>query len=579
LDTLFLSFANQQHEILPTLQEEDDALYRLLAPRAQAQHFLLHRDSYVTLDKLPSYLTLYRDTLSIFLFSGHAGRDRLLLGGGGIANSDGVAQMLGQCPQLKLVMLNGCSTEGQVSQLLDYGIPIVIATSAPVSDRSATFFSMHFFEALEKQFSIREAFDMAKGATEAAFSSITMAVHRNIKRNPDTAVVPVWGMFFLDKNEHVTAWKFPAKAPARIESADGFTPNLHLIDVLFNALGAYNEDIQKLAKQAERGVQVPLPKKRMAVLNALPAPLAEPLRKLLVPVEQENEGFDKVSEARLRQIAQAYSTTMELLAFTMLAQLWEAHDSVDQLAISTAQQDALRSFFRLSKSDREAIDLTELIAVIKGIFDQNKISYFVQELLEINELLRTDPVFAQSLELLNGLRLQLRQNTFDRAALSYLSNRAEYALANLYAHMGFMARYRLATIQGIDVEKYRHRREPTFNHATVMLHDLLGGFDVSQVHLNRSLDNRSILLLNEETWEYLNLSPFVIDENAFHDRAEICKLYFFSYWSKAAGTLFFKYVNKPDDPLLEVSNQYLPLVKEQFEAFSDLILQQPLAEL
>ena len=114
MDTLFLSFANQQHEILPTLQEEDDALYRLLAPRAQAQHFLLHRDSYVTLDKLPSYLTLYRDTLSIFLFSGHAGRDRLLLGGGGIANSDGVAQMLGQCPQLKLVMLNGCSTEGQV---------------------------------------------------------------------------------------------------------------------------------------------------------------------------------------------------------------------------------------------------------------------------------------------------------------------------------------------------------------------------------------------------------------------------------------------------------------------------------
>lgn len=578
MDTLFLAFANQQHGILPTLQEEDDALYRLLSPRAQAQHFLLHRDSFVTLDKLPSYLTLYRDSLAVFLFSGHADRDHLLLADG-VANSDGVAQMLGQCPHLKLVFLNGCSTEGQVAQLLENGIPVVIATSAPVSDRSATFFSTHFFEALQKQFSLREAFDMAKGATETAFASVKMTAHRNIKKGPSSSAAPLWGMFFSDQNEHVANWKLPAKAAASAENADGFTPNQHLIDVLFNALGEYNDDIQKLAKQAARGVQVPLPKKRMAVLNALPAPLAEPLRKLMVPVEQENEGYDKVSEARLRQIAQAYNTTMELLAFTMLAQLWEAYDSLGQLAVTPAQHDTLCAFFRLSKPAHEAFDLVELVGTIKGIFDQNNISYFVQELLEINELLRTDEVFAQSLALLNGLRIQLRQKTLDRSAIGFLSKQAEEALAYLYARMGFMARYRLATIQGIDVEKYRHRREPTFNHATVMLHDLLGGFDVSAVQLNRSLDNRSILLLNEETWEYLNLSPFVIDENAFHARAEICKLYFFFYWSNAAGTLFFKYVNKPDDPMLEVSDKHLSLVKEQFEAFSNLILQQPLAAL
>lgn len=57
MNTLFLAFANQATRLLPTLQKEDDALQRLLAPCVREQHFQLHRDSFATLDKLPSYLT------------------------------------------------------------------------------------------------------------------------------------------------------------------------------------------------------------------------------------------------------------------------------------------------------------------------------------------------------------------------------------------------------------------------------------------------------------------------------------------------------------------------------------------
>lgn len=575
MDTLLLTFANQSADLLPTLQEEDDTLNRLLSPRAKERHFLLHRDSFVTLEKLPGYITLYRDDLALFMFSGHAGRDQLLLGDGA-AQAGGLAQMLGQCPKLKLVFLNGCSTQGQVAQLLAAGIPVVIATSAPVSDRKATFFSIRFFEALQQQFTLREAFDMARAALETAFSNISLEQHRSARYVTATPAEPAWGLFFSDKSEHVLDWKLPVQAVTETEAIANFTPNQYLIDTLFKALAENNDDIRKLNQQSQRGVQVTVPKKRMAVLNALPAPLAEPLRKLMVPVEKENEGFDKISEARLRQISQAYLTSMELLTFTMLSELWEAYDNLGKLDMQASQTETLRGFFQLSRADREIFDFFPLIGTLRAIFSQNKINYFVGELEDIWRLTQEDQAFQESLHFLNGLRLQVRQNQLDKSALGYLCKRGEECLACLYDHLGFMARYKLATIQGIDVEKYRHRRDPSYNHATVMLHDLLGGFDVSAVLLNKSLDNHSVLLINEDTWEYLSLSPFLIDENAFQGHAEICKLYLFSHYVKAADIYCFKYVNKPDDPYLEVSADSYPVVREQFEAFAETILHQPM---
>jgi len=572
MNTILLTFANQQSNPLHTLQEEEDALNRLLAPRAKEQHFLLQRDSFISLEKLPGYLTLYRDTLAIFLFSGHAGRDHLFFTDGE-GSSEGIAAMLGMCPNLKMVFLNGCSTQGQVNELLAKGVPIVIATSAPVDDRKATQFSKHFFEALQQQFSIQAAFDMAKAALQTAHKGLDIITHRGVFNL--AAEEATWGLFYDEKKEHLLEWKLPIQAPKQSIQAD-FTPNQHLIDTLFKALGEHNAYIQQLNQQSTGLSKVSLASKRMAVLNALPAPLAEPLRKLVVPVEQENEGYDKVSEARIRQISQAYTTSLELLAFTMLAQLWNAHDDLGGLTMSEQGRKALRHFFGLSKADHELFNLLDLVVTIRGIFNQNNIDFFVQELHTISQLAQSDDEFAESLHFLNGLRLQVRQNTLDQSAIAYLCFRGETSLTYLYSKLGFMARYRLATIQGIDVQKYRHQQIPSYNHATVVLHDLLGGFDLSEVLLEKPLDNRSVLLINDQTWEYLNLSPFVIDENAFHKDTDVCKLFFFSHYLKGPQTLFFKYVYKPDDPMLEIPGEKFELVRKQFDAFAKLLLAQPL---
>lgn len=584
MDTIFLTFANQQDNPLPNLQEEEQAISRLLSPREQQQHFLVHRDSFVALEQLPFYITLYRDDLVLFGFSGHAGRDKLLLTDGN-AHAEGLAQLLAQCKRLKLVMLNGCSTGGQVSRLLDAGIPVVIATSAPVSDEKAAYFSTRFFEALVQQLTLRDAFEMAKGAVDLKYKNISWQNNRDINIGDAAAEDEkaqeegVWGLFNLPKSEHILDWKLPVQTFTPTIIAQ-FTPNQHLIDTLTEALAPYNDEVQLWYKKIQRKENVPIAKKRIAVLNALPAPLAEPLRKLMVPVEDENEGYDKISAARLRQIVAAFNTAMELLAFTLLAQIWEAYDDLEgKLKMTPLQREGLRGFFKLSKKDREVFDFLALIRPTMNIFDQNEIPYFVTELDELRVLVHKDMAFEESLNFLNGLRLQVRNERLESTELAYMSKRGEECLTYLYSKLGFLARYKLAAIQGIDVQKFRHQRVPKFDHTTVMLHDLLGGFERSSMTIDAALDNRSILLINTDTWDYLNLSPFVLDENAYQDRTEICKVYFFSHYLPAADTWCYKYVYKPDDPFWEITSESNPLVKDQYEAFGNCILQQTLQAL
>ena len=118
MESLFLAFANRQSDPLPTLREEDDKACSLLSRRAGQGHYALHRDSYASLPKVAEQLLNYRDSLVAFLFSGHAGRDWLLLEDQS-ARAEGIAELLGlcPCPARRLALPNH---------------PAVIATSAPV---------------------------------------------------------------------------------------------------------------------------------------------------------------------------------------------------------------------------------------------------------------------------------------------------------------------------------------------------------------------------------------------------------------------------------------------------------------
>ncbi len=114
MEVLLLAFANSRENPLPTLAAEYAALNKILSPRVLRQHFLSWSASHATLEDIGYYLTLFRDRLGLFLFSGHADRDRLLTESGD-SRAGGIAHLLGQCKNLKVVVLNGCSTGEQVA--------------------------------------------------------------------------------------------------------------------------------------------------------------------------------------------------------------------------------------------------------------------------------------------------------------------------------------------------------------------------------------------------------------------------------------------------------------------------------
>lgn len=569
METLLLTFANQQSKLLPTLQEEDDTLNRILAPHVRLGHLQLLRESFVTLEKLYQSLTLYREELVLFLFSGHAGRDKLELGDGE-SYGGAIAGMLRKCPRLKLVFLNGCSTAGQVDQILDCEIPVVIASSAAIEDDRATFFSIRFFEALERQFTIKEAFEMAREALEAKSREIhpEISIYKNTGFSEPEA--PLWGLYYKEHNEHVLDWKLPNQV-AGTATPEQFTPNKLLIDALFQSLSPLNDEVGKMAEQEQQGIAVSVPRKRMVVLNALPALLAEPVRKLFATVEEQDKGYDKISEARVRQIVRAYETSMELLSFLVLAQVWDAFYANPPLQLEPRQRNMLNAFLKVSKSDREVLDYSPLIVECLDILEKHKIALFIPELNHIRRLVQDDKLSVEALRTLHAIRLQVGLGTLNPSMIGHWCRFGEECLASLYAQICFLVKYKLATIQDIEVLKFKHRRIADYNHNAVKLHDLLGGYELSQVNTTAPLDNRSTLLLQQDNQKFLNLSPFVIDENAFRKSDDICRMYFFSHYLEKADIYCFKYVNTPENSYLEVSANKYPLIREQFQAFVKLL--------
>ena len=74
----------------------------------------------------------YMVRIAIFHYGGHANGFSLLLesedGKNTATNKEGLVPFLSKQPGLKLIFLNGCSSEAQANDLIKSGIPAVIGT-------------------------------------------------------------------------------------------------------------------------------------------------------------------------------------------------------------------------------------------------------------------------------------------------------------------------------------------------------------------------------------------------------------------------------------------------------------------
>jgi len=102
----------------------------------------------------------------LFHYAGHAGSLSLQLPQSKV-RAEGLAGYIGNCPKLKLVVLNGCSTKGFVRELFERtGVAAVIATDNPAGDDACKEFSLTFYNLL-----LNSEFSTLEGAFNVAISA------------------------------------------------------------------------------------------------------------------------------------------------------------------------------------------------------------------------------------------------------------------------------------------------------------------------------------------------------------------------------------------------------------------------
>ena len=100
----------------------------------------------------------YKKKLTVIHYSGHADEVTLSLNEGDV-RAQNFIRYIGDCEKVKLVVLNGCSTQGFVKHLLETtNVKAVIATDNPVRDDRAMKFGVDFYRRLLEKDAVAKAF-------------------------------------------------------------------------------------------------------------------------------------------------------------------------------------------------------------------------------------------------------------------------------------------------------------------------------------------------------------------------------------------------------------------------------------
>jgi WD40 repeat protein len=223
LPVILLAFANDKQNTgagyLRGLTQERNAIRDALMKAEQNGLCQVIVEPDVTVDRLFDIFqnSAYRDRIAIFHYGGHADSYSLLLesasGGKVTAHSEGLVSFLAKQKSLKLVFLNGCSSQKQSEELIEAGLPAVIGTSQSINDTIATGLSTRFYKGLASGMTIErawtEAIDQTK--TENNTSNSSSLLVEGILGEPGAEQFP-WKMYTGEGGAFSKAWNLPEAA-------------------------------------------------------------------------------------------------------------------------------------------------------------------------------------------------------------------------------------------------------------------------------------------------------------------------------------------------------------------------------
>lgn len=582
---ILLTFSNHPDDYLEKIVSEQKAIKQALLDFVDNNYIEVRDVQHASTEEVFYLVNRYHQRLHIFHYGGHANQQSLQLekeiGIVQMANAQGIAGLLGTQQQLKLVFLNGCATSGQVKTLLDAGVPAVIATRVSIEDQAAQQFSRQFYQALATGSTIAESFRKAKAYLETIKSKWEIhdiGTTRNIRLEKGKAEIIPWGLYFRPGREDVLHWTLPTESPLQIDfSAEKWkrqrsTPvNQMLVDHSLKAIReshVVKELARKIHSERKAGNTSRKPtdaEKKDAIVRAYPAPVSVHLRTLF-----SQRLSQKYDEDRLRQLLNTYRQTMTFVAFVLLSELWDAsHKREKKLHISGSEGLQLEAFFQLNRLSVPAFDYFKLVDVLLQLAHRNEIHPYIDSLRNYPEGWAND----ETLQTANT-HFQQMQHELDVPIASGVIEahtiKSEEQLARVLEALHFLVYYKMAVVKNIEVFRLKNMPPTAYRHIIVEIdnnYQDIGEKDRQQ-ELENPTDMESVLLYSNRLHQSLNLSPFIIDENALL-REYNSKMYFFSHVD--ADGLHYYWIENEKDTLL-VSPQRHPQILRQFERARQEIL-------
>lgn len=561
---VMLAFANEEERFLKSLRQECDAISDALRDRKDDRSIALEVQQEAELGRLFDLVARYRDDLVIFHYGGHANGEALDLKAADGSNSPafarGLAGLLGSLPRLQLVFLNGCATQGQVDDLLAAGVPAVIATSAPVDDSIALDFARQFYGSLGDRNaarSIQFAFDDAKSLVESARgTAISFSTGRGMTVGdapPPAVGAQLWGLYVATGKEAALAWSLPTApggdfvietAIAGMPGGQIRSPNSGIIERQAQAVGAFDPNFRKrmdLERETSSSGTIAERVVREEITNAWPAPIGEQLRKLFAG--------GQLGEPRLQLLIDTYDIATRFIAYALLAQLWDLFEArPGQVKLDDSSWQAIDAFNARDAASAANFDHIGLAIELVRALKVNGVRPLMVE-CEGLEAAFAAPDCSAARAFIAQARQGLINHSLDSAAIDALVQQGDtHVDAALYA-MTFVVGYKLATIKQITIDKQRNKNA-SYLHRRVVLDRVSAGYSDDTYALAQFAANGAVILVKnlDDVSTYINLSPFVIDQNALTGDAGT-KVYFMDWYDEASDTLHLSNISEGHDRL------------------------------
>jgi hypothetical protein len=530
---LLISYANSVTQPLPNLKREEESVLKILQGRKSLRDdFDIETPS--SREGMVDVLkdTIKRESLLVFSYSGHAAGDRLITEGEE-TNSEGIVALLSRCPNLALVILNGCSTEGQVAQLFEsfsetgYKAPIIVATNASVGDKVATDFGIAFSEQIFTYGrNFKTAFEMALSVAKTHTEAHSLREDERESRFLNKiAKEGTWGIYVADgKNKNdVTEITFNQ---VNTFTDTSYIPNDRLFKGLITELVNYNSDIEKQFEEDDRAItDIDIYKSK--IYECFQLPISKRLQRL------ESSGsavdgkdvifFNKMDKNRLGELLRTYQTIIDILFAIIKAEYYSYIDKFE----SSCDKDQMLKVVTIYSNASDVF--YGKIAIVQAFELCLKNIYLIEENLMVKELALFKELDKNEFIKLGYHFENLQKNypTLSNSEANELVEFTEIRLSELFNHILFLSKYNLTSVENILLNR-RRTKNPQYRH---QLYKHQGsGIKPSKKNevLNEFLDDSSVILHRKVDknpfGQYLNLNPFLIDDMLSEEKATISNI-------------------------------------------------------